>query len=101
MPASELADREDFIIEASLLMRDRLIGDDIAEPFGFDRAEVRALILESPLMQLFRQGLFARVVPNVKRLGLLTPRVRREFDRMGIAHFADVDPEAADRALGL
>ena len=101
MAESELRDREDFIIEASLLMRDRLIGDDIAEPFGFDRAEVRALILESPIMQLFRQGLFARVVPNVKRLGLLTPRVRREFERMGIAHLEDVDPEAADRALGL
>jgi hypothetical protein len=101
MAESERRDREDFIVEASLLMRDRLIGDDIAEPFGFDRAEVRALILESPIMQLFRQGLFARVVPNVKRLGLMTPRVRREFERMGIAHFEDLDPEATDRALGL
>jgi hypothetical protein len=101
MPASERKDREDFVVEASLLMRDRLIGDVIAEPFGFDRAEVRALILDSPLMQIFRQGLFARVVPNVKRLGLLTPRVHRAFEQMGIAHFEALDPEAADRALGL
>jgi hypothetical protein len=101
MPESERKDREDFVIEASLLMRDRLIGDDIAGAFGFDRAEVRALILESPLMQLLRQGLFARVVPNVKRLALLTPRVRREFERMGIAHFEELDPDAADRALEL
>jgi hypothetical protein len=41
MPASELRDREDFIIDASMLMRDRLIGDEIADVMGFDRAEVR------------------------------------------------------------
>ncbi len=101
MSPAELKDREDFVIEASLLMRDRLIGDDIADAMGFDRIEVRTLILESPIMQLFRQGLFARAVPNIKKLGLLTPRVRREFEKMGILHFEDLDPEAADRALGL
>jgi hypothetical protein len=101
MPENELRDREDFLIESSLLMRDRLIGDDVADVVGFDRGEVRQLILESPLMRMFRQGLFARVVPNIKRLGLLTPRVRSEFEKMGILQFEDVDPEAQDRALGL
>ena len=57
-------------------MRDRLIGDEIADVMGFDRDEVRERILASPIMSAFRQQLFARVVPNVKRLGLLTPRVR-------------------------
>ncbi len=81
MRASELRDREDFIIEASLLMRDRLIGDEIADVMGFDRAEVRERILSSPIMAAFRSQLFARVVPNVKRLGLLTPRVRKAYDQ--------------------
>ena len=101
MPAAELRDREDFIVESSLLMRDRLVGDDVADVLGFDRAEVREIILASPIMQAFRQQLFARVVPNVKRLGLLTPRVRRAFEEMKILQFEDVDPEAQDRALGL
>ena len=82
MPANELAEREDFVIEACLLMRDRLVGEEIAEAVGFDPAEVREIILESPIMQMFRQALFARVVPNIKRLGLLTPRVRRAFEEM-------------------
>jgi hypothetical protein len=50
---------------------------------------------------MFRQALFARVVPNVKRLGLLGPRVRRAFEEMRILQFEDSDPEAQDRALGL
>ncbi len=101
MPENELRDREDFIIEASLLMRDRLIGDDIADVMGFDRGEVRQLILDSPVMQAFRQQLFARVVPNVNRLGLMTPRVRDAFAEMKILQFADSDPEEQDRALGI
>jgi hypothetical protein len=101
MPANELRDREDFVIEASLLMRDRLIGDELADVMGFDRGEVREIILASPIMQAFRQQLFARVVPNIKRLGLMTPRVRGAFGEMGLLQFEDVDPEAADRALGL
>jgi hypothetical protein len=101
MPANELAEREDFVIEACLLMRDRLVGEEIAEAVGFDPAEVRVIILESPLIQMFRQALFARVVPNIKRLGLLTPRVRRAFEEMRVIQFEDADPEAQDRALGL
>src|SRR4030095_945437 len=101
MPERERADREDFIIESSLLMRDRLIGDEIADVMGFDRAEVRERILASPIMSAFRQQLFARVVPNVKRLGLLTPRVRRAYDQIGVLQFEHVDPEEQDRLLGL
>ena len=101
MPENELRDREDFIIEASVLMRDRLIGDDIADVMGFDRGEVKELILASPVMQAFRQQLFARIVPNVKRLGLMTPRVRQAYADMNLLHFEDTDPEEQDRLLGI
>ncbi|MEE9608135.1 MAG: ferritin-like domain-containing protein, partial [Myxococcota bacterium] len=101
MPENERRDREEFVIEACLLMRDRLVGEEVSEYLGFDRAEVRQIVLDSPVMQLFRQQLFARVVPNIKRLGLLTPRVRSAFEEMKIIQFEDVDPEDQDRALGL
>jgi hypothetical protein len=45
--------------------------------------------------------LFARVVPNLKRLGLLSPRVREAFARLEILEFENADPEEQDRALGL
>ena len=101
MPERERRDREDFTIEACQLMRDRLVGEEVAEVIGFDTDEYRDILLESPVMQSFRQLLFARVVPNIRRLGLLTPRVRHAFEQLGIAQFENADPEAMDRALGL
>jgi len=101
MPANELADREDFVIEACELMRDRLIGEETADYFGLERGPYRECMLESPILNLFRQQLFSRVVPNLRRLGLLTPRVRESFERLQILHFEDANPEAQDEALGL
>ncbi len=101
MPESERRDREDFTIESCLLMRDRLIGEEVADEFGFDRTEFRTVALASPLLILFRQLLFMRVVPNIKRLGLLTPRVRKAFEEMQIIQFEDQDPEAQDRQFGI
>jgi hypothetical protein len=101
MSESERKDREEFVIEACHLMRDRLVGEEVSEYMGFDKAEVKGIVLASPVMKLFRQSLFARVVPNIKRLGLLSPRVRKGFEELEILQFEDNDPEAQDRALGL
>jgi len=101
MPESERRDREDFVIEACELMRDRLLAVELSEYFQFNVEEVRQIVLASPVMKMFRQALFARVVPNIKRLGLLTPRVRKAFERLEIIQFEDFDPEAQDRAVGL
>ena len=54
-----------------------------------------------PLMQRFREMLFMRVVPNIKRLGLLTPYVRKAFTDLQIIQFEDVDTDELDRQLGL
>ena len=101
MPAGELRDREDFIIYACELMRNRLVGDQIARAMGWNRDEVRDHVLKSGPAMLFRRMLFARVVPNLKRLGLLSPRVREAFARLEILEFENADPEEQDRALGL
>ena len=100
MPENELRDREDFIIYACELMRNRLVGHQIADAMGWDHKEVRELVLASPLGQTFRQMLFARVVPNLKRLRLLRPRVREAFEKLGIIQFENTDPDAQDRELG-
>ncbi len=101
MPAGELRDREDFVIEACQLMRDRLLAEEVSDYVGLNRSEVREIVLASPVMKMFRQALFARVVPNIKRLGLLTPHVRKAFEALEIIQFEDVDPEEQDRAIGL
>jgi hypothetical protein len=100
MPENELRDREDFIIYACELMRNRLVGNQIADVMGWDRDEIRELVMESEAGRLFRTMLFMRIVPNLKKLGLLTPRVREAFGRLDIIRFEDYDAEAADRKLG-
>jgi hypothetical protein len=100
MPANELADREDFIIYASELMRNRLVGDDIARAMGWNVEEVQEQVMNSAVGQGFRSMLFMRVVPNLKKLGLLTPRVREAYTKLGIIQFEDFDSDEADRQLG-
>jgi len=100
MSASELSDREDFIIYASELMRDRLIGAEFARAMGWNVEEVRKTVLESEVGRMFRSMLFQRIVPNLKKLGLLTPRVRAAYTRLGVIQFEDFDSDAADRRLG-
>jgi hypothetical protein len=101
MAANELKDREDFIIYACELSRDRLVGDQIADAMGWRREDVRQTVLMSPVFADFRKSLFMRIVPNLKRLGLLSPRVREAFARLDILQFENASPEEQDRALGL
>ena len=101
MTASEKRAREEFVVEVCELMRDRLVGEEIAVHFGWQPDEVRRVVLDSPIMRMFRQSLFARVVPNIKKLGLLTPRVRKGFEQLEIIQFEDYDADAADAAIGL
>ncbi len=101
MPENERREREDFVIEACELMRDRLLAEDVSRYMGFNVAEVREIVLASEVMKMFRKALFSRIVPNVKKLGLLTPRVREAFQRLEIIDFENHDPDAEDRALGL
>ena len=87
MPENELRDREEFIVESSRLMRDRFLGQDVWARLGLPKRECEEASEKSEMMQLFRTLLFSKIVPNVKRLGLLTPRVRQGFADLGVLHF--------------
>jgi hypothetical protein len=87
MNSKELAEREDFVIHASRLMHDRLLGQEVWERLGFPMAECEELTRKSESMQLFRRLCFSKIVPNVKRLGLLTPRVRKGFEDLNVIEY--------------
>jgi len=99
MTAAELREREDFVIEAAHLMRDRLLMREVWERLGYDADVWIKWAIETPFMQGFRQLLFAKIVPNLKRLGLLTPRVRAAFAEMGVLHFEDNPDSTLDEGL--
>ncbi|APR83876.1 Hypothetical protein A7982_09225 [Minicystis rosea] len=94
MKESEMRDREDFIIESSRLMRDRFLGQEVWEHMGMPVQECLDLALESESMRMFRALIFSKIVPNVKRLGLLTPRVRRGFEELDVIQFESWDASA-------
>ena len=87
LSAAELAEREDFVIEATHLMRDRLLMEQVYERMGLDVPVWVNWAQQTPFMRGFRQMLFSKIVPNLKRLGLLTPRVREAYDKLGILQF--------------
>jgi hypothetical protein len=94
MDPKELRDREDFIIESSQLLRDRFLGEEVWERCGLPVKECTAAVESSESMALFRKLLFTKIVPNVKRLGLLTPYVRAGFERLGLIEYEHMEPSA-------
>jgi len=97
---SELREREDFIIEATHLMRDRLLMHQVFERLGWDADVWVPWMLETPFMVGFRQMLFSKIVPNLRRLGLLTPRVREAYEKLDLLRYEQLkdsveEPEVA------
>lgn len=84
---AERADRATFVYEACRLMRDRFLQREVWETLGYPVERCVELTLTSPAMKEFRRLLFSRIVPNVKKLGLLTPWLRERFHELGILSF--------------
>ena len=87
MTAAELREREDFVIEATHLLRDRLLMTPVFERLGWDAKLWTAWSMQTPFMRGFRQMMFSKIVPNLKRLGLLTPRVREAYAKLDLLQF--------------
>lgn len=94
MSSSELADREEFVLEASRLMRDRFLMQEVWENLGMPVADCIDAVHHSPIMQTFQSLLFSKIVPNVKKLGLLTPRVRKGFEELRVIQYETWDASA-------
>ena len=93
--------REDFVYEASVLMRDRITNREVWETVGLDADACIEAAEHSPLNQQFRYRLFSKIVPNVKSLGLLSERQRERFQQLGILEYehnttSDVDQDALE-----
>jgi len=96
LPEKDRQEREDFVYEAAVLMRDRILNREVWEVMGLDPDACIEIALESPLAKEFRRRLFSKIVPNVKSLGLLSDRQRARFADLGILEFeanstSDVD----------
>ena len=102
----ELRERQEFAFEAAVRMRDRLLAVEVWERMGADPKEIIKRIRGDRLEDPFQQMLFAKIVPNCKKLGLLDASggwLRERFTEIGVIQFedwADTEEEYAAFALG-
>jgi hypothetical protein len=93
----ERDEREEFVIEACYLMRDRFLAEEAWETLGLPVKECMDYVDESEMMGMYRTHLFSRIVPNIKEIGLWGPKIQKAYGEMGILGFADVDAEALQK----
>ncbi|MCC7075583.1 MAG: ferritin-like domain-containing protein [Acidimicrobiia bacterium] len=112
MSAAELRERQEFAYEAAVRMRDRFLMQEVWERLGVGAKEmVTWQLQQSNSDDEFTPFLFSKIVPNLKKLGLLDtedPWLRDRFTEMGAIEFENfvdtgdeyeaLDEVAKDRA---
>jgi len=94
-----------FAYEACVVSRERLVATDVFAYFGWDVEDARQRVLDGFVMATFRNLLFQRVVPNLKRIGLMTDKIRPKFEELGILEYenlatdGDINWAALERPL--
>jgi len=90
MSDAEMKDRQEFAYDASIRMRDRFIQQEVWERMGVRSRDIVPLTFRDPTRKVFQQMLFAKIVPNCKKLGLLDRNdawLRHRFEEMGVIDF--------------
>ena len=94
-------EREDWAFEMTVLMRNRFLAHEFYDEFWGHRMSRRAwdkMILRSAFMDIFRKSLYRRIIPNLKRINLLSDRIRPHYEELGLLAFED-HKAAPDLAL--
>lgn len=94
----ERDEREEFLLEACYLMRDRFDAVEVWKTLGLDPARCAEHMYDSGFMEMFRSSLFTRIVPIVKDIGLWGETIRNGYETMGIIGFAQTDVQALQDA---
>ena len=95
-PESVKREREDFVFEAARLMRDRFLFQEVWEKTGLPSKECMQIALENKGQVMFRQMLFAKIVPAIKKMDLLSDRQRVRFTELGILQFENWNDPLSD-----
>ena len=99
MSASELRERQEFCYECALRMRDRFLAQEVWETLGLPVKECTEIMKNNPVQIEFRKALFSKVVPSVKKLGLLDfgdGWLRNKFGELGVLKYEDLEDASAE-----
>jgi hypothetical protein len=94
LPQAQIEDRAQFAFEACRVMRERIVPTDVYDHFGFDPVEGRRRFLAAGQLDMFRNLLFTRIMPNLGRVGLLTEAVKPQYEELGLLQFAALPSDA-------
>jgi hypothetical protein len=93
MPEKEKRERQEFVYESTVKMRDRLFSTQAHERMGLDKKMIVEFMARSPIIKQFRSLMFVNVVPNMKKIGLVEGFLAEKYAEMGILQLQDFDTE--------
>jgi hypothetical protein len=107
LSAAELHERQEFMVDATLNSRARATTPEVWERMGTTAEEVFPFMVEAAeksktnLARSFARGFFAKLVPNVRKLGLLDANdgyLRQKWGEAGLLEFEFADDTGSDYA---
>ena len=105
LSAAELRARQEFLVDATLNQRARATTPEVWERLGTTGEAVLPFLLQAAeqtktnLMGGFARGFFAKLVPNVRKLGLLDANdgwLREKWGEKGLLEFEFADDTGSD-----
>ncbi len=89
----EREDRAEFAYEACVVMRNRFGSNNVMNHYGWDVEEAQEVLNQSESARLFNNLLFSKIMPNLKRIGLLTEKTQEKYEQMDILQFQDLEDD--------
>jgi hypothetical protein len=93
MNEKDRLERQEFVYEATIRMRDRLFSTAAYERCGIPKEVMVEFMTRSQVVKQFRSLMFVNVVPNIKKIGLLDGFLAEKYNEMGILQLQDFDTE--------
>ena len=90
----EVEDRAMFAYEACVVMRARIINTELpARWFGMSEEEILEMVVNDDTQDMFNNMLFSRVMPNLKKIGLLTDKVMPLYEKLNLTSYIEAESD--------
>ena len=99
LSAAEIRERQEFCYDAALRKRDRVLSQEVWEAMDLPVKECSEIMLHNGMQIEFRKVLFSKIVPNLKKLGLLDAGdgwLRARFADLDVLQFEDAEDTGAE-----
>ena len=99
LTGAEIRERQEFCYEAAVRMRERFLAQEVWQALDMPVKECTEIMLHNPVQLEFRRILFSKIVPNLKKLGLLDAGdgwLRTKFGELGVLEYETWEDTGAE-----